>query len=105
MEQNLHNGTVQRDGTVSSKPHRFLGLKWKVLLLSSLILFAIVASFSAITYLRLIDNFERERDVQHQRYASEVEGLIKEISQDLHQLAEMIPFLEGMSTALLMSNG
>lgn len=105
MQQNLHKGAVQRDDTARFSPHKFLGLKWKVLLLSSLILFAIVASFSAITYLRLIDNFERERDVQHQRYASEVEGLIKENSQDLHQLAEMIPFLEGMSTALLMSNG
>src|SRR6188768_684086 len=103
MQHNLHKGTVQHEGTASLRPHRFLGLKWKVLLLSTLILFAIVASFSAITYLRLINNFERERDVQHQRYASEVEGLIKETSQDLHQLAELIPFLEGMSTALLIS--
>ena len=77
MEQNLHKGTVQRDDTARAGPHQFLGLKWKVLLLSSLILLAIVASFSAITYSSLIDNFERQRDVQHQRYASEVEGLDK----------------------------
>lgn len=105
MQQTFHQNTAGHGDAAKPRPYRFLGLKWKVLYLSSLILFAIVASFSAITYLRLIDNFERERDVQHQRYASEVEGLIKQLSQDLHQLAEMIPFLEGMSTALLRGQG
>ncbi|SCX82495.1 PAS domain S-box-containing protein/diguanylate cyclase (GGDEF) domain-containing protein [Nitrosospira sp. Nl5] len=105
MEQKLHKGTAERDGTERSRPYKFLGLKWKVLLLSSLILFAIVASFSVITYSSLIDNFERQRDVQHQRYASEVEGLIEQISQNLHQLAGLIPFLEGMAPVLLASNG
>ncbi|MGH8684866.1 MAG: hypothetical protein ACREUM_05880, partial [Nitrosospira sp.] len=65
MEQNLHKGTIERDGTERPGPHKFLGLKWKVLLLSSLILLTIVASFSVITYSSLIDDFERQRDVQH----------------------------------------
>lgn len=105
MEQNLHKGTVERTGTGRSGPHKFLGLKWKVLLLSSLILLTIVASFSAITYSSLIDDFERQRDIQHQRYASEIEGLIGQISQNLHQLAGLIPFMEGMGSVLLASNG
>ncbi|MEP6878094.1 MAG: EAL domain-containing protein [Nitrosospira sp.] len=105
MEQDLHKGIVQRVGNARAGPHQFLGLKWKVLLLSSLILLAIVASFSAITYSSLIDNFERQRNVQHQRYASEVEGSIKQISENLHQLAELVPFLEGMNNDLLASNG
>ncbi|MDQ3186584.1 MAG: EAL domain-containing protein [Pseudomonadota bacterium] len=104
MEQNLHNRTVKRDGTARSGPHKFLGLKWKVLLLSSLILLAIVASFSAITYSSLIDDFERQRDMQHQRYASEVEGLMEQISLNLHQLGGLVSFLEGMGAALLASN-
>lgn len=105
IEQNLHKGTVERTGTGRSGPHKFLGLKWKVLLLSSLILLTIVASFSAITYSSLIDDFERQRDIQHQRYASEIEGLIGQISQNLHQLAGLIPFMEGMGSVLLASNG
>ncbi len=105
MEQDLHKNTLQRVGNARAGPHRFLGLKWKVLLLSSLILLAIAASFSAITYSSLIDNFERQRDAQHQRYASEVEGLIKQISENLHQLAELLPFLEGMGNDLLANNG
>lgn len=105
MEQNLHQGTVERNGTGRPGPHKFLGLKWKVLLLSSLILLMIVASFSAITYSSLIDDFERQRDTQHERYASEIEGLIGQISQNLHRLAGLIPFMEGMGPTLLASNG
>lgn len=105
MEQDPHKSKVQRVGATRAGPVQFLGLKWKVLLLSSLILLAIVASFSAITYSSLIDNFERQRDIQHRRYASEIEGLIKQISENLHQLAELVPFLEGMGSDLLANNG
>ncbi|HET7062181.1 MAG TPA: cache domain-containing protein, partial [Nitrosospira sp.] len=80
-----------------------MSLKWKVLLLSSLILIAIVVSFTGITYRSLMNDFEKQREVQHRRYALEVEGLIQQISNNLHQLAQLIPFLEGMSAALLSS--
>ncbi|PTR17164.1 hypothetical protein C8R31_101320 [Nitrosospira sp. Nsp2] len=86
MRQNLNKGLVQLDGTVGLG-RRFLGLKWKVLLLTSLILIAIVVSFTGITYLSLMDDFESQRDAQHQRYASEVEGLIDQVARNLHQLA------------------
>lgn len=104
MEQNLHNSTVERDGTESSAPRRFLGLKWKVLLLSSMILLAIVGSFGIITYSSQINDFERQRDIQHERYASEVEGLMEQLALNLHQFAGLIPFLEGMGPALRASN-
>lgn len=44
-----------QEGAVPSKSarfglHKFLGLKWKVLLLSSLILLAIVTLFTVISY-------------------------------------------------------
>jgi hypothetical protein len=57
MRKNLHKGLVQLDGT-ASPARRFLGLKWKVLLLSSLILISIVVSFTGITYVSLMDDFE-----------------------------------------------
>ncbi|MDN5881849.1 MAG: EAL domain-containing protein [Nitrosospira sp.] len=104
MKQNLRNGKAEHDGVARSTPHRFLGLKWKVLLLSSLILLAIVGSFGIITYSSLIGDFERQRDRQHQRYASEVEGLMEQLSRNLHQFAGLVPFLEGMGAALLGGN-
>ncbi len=106
MEKNFHNGMGQLDGRADfARPPKFLGLKWKVLLLSSLILIAIVVAFSWITYVSLMNEFESRRDAQHQRYASEVEGLIEQISRNLHQLAGLVPFLEGMSRGLLTGNG
>ncbi len=104
MEKNSSKAMVQFGSALSSN-HKFLGLKWKVLLLSSLILIAIVVSFTGITYRSLMNDFENQRDVQHQRYTREVEGLIDQISQNLHQLAQLIPFLEGMNTALLANSG
>ena len=105
MEHDFHISKVQPDGTARSAPSGFLSLKWKVLLLSSLILISIVVSFTGITYLSLLDDFEAQRSAQHKRYASEVEGLIDQISKDLHQLAELLPLLEGMGTDLLAANG
>ena len=104
MRQNLHKRPIQLDGTTSTG-RRFIGLKWKVLLLSSLILIAIVVSFTGITYLSLMDDFESQRDAQHQRYASEVEGLIDQVARNLHQLTELIPFMEGMGESLLEGDG
>ncbi|SOD42244.1 bifunctional diguanylate cyclase/phosphodiesterase [Nitrosovibrio sp. Nv4] len=105
MEKNLHKNAVQLDGTGNSGPPKFLSLKWKVLLLSSLILITIVVSFTGIIYVSLMDDFESQRNAQHRRYASEVEGLIDQISRNLHQSAELIPFLEGMGTGLLVHDG
>ncbi len=101
MEKHPQTGSVQGNGTEGSGPYNFLGLKWKVMLLSSLILIAIVVSFTGITYLSLINDFESQRSAQHQRYASEVEGLLDQISKNLHQFAELLPSLEGMGTGLL----
>lgn len=99
-----------QESTVPSKGarfglHKFLGLKWKVLLLSSLILFAIVTLFTVISYRILITNFESQSEAQHQRYIKEVEGLIGQTSQNLHQLAGLTPFLKGMDSGLLASDG
>ena len=94
----------QLEDAAKTSTHRFLGLKWKVLLLSSLILIAIVTAFTGITYRSLMKNFENQRLMQHERYTSEVEGLIKQTSQNLHQFAELIPFLEGMAGNLIAGN-
>jgi diguanylate cyclase (GGDEF)-like protein/PAS domain S-box-containing protein len=105
MEKIFRNGMPQLGGTANlARPPKFLGLKWKVLLLSSLILIAIVVAFSWITYISLMNEFESRRDAQHQRYAREVDGLIEQISRNLHQLSGLVPFLEGMGGGLLTGN-
>lgn len=78
----------------------FLSLKWKISLLSSLILLAVVLLFCTISYLGLMDNFENISNSEYQRNEREVDTLVKSSSQELRQIAEMIPFLEGMSKVL-----
>ncbi len=86
--------------SVYEEERAFLSLKWKISLLSSLILLAVVLLFCTVSYLGLMDNFENQRNAEYQRYDREVDTLIKSSSQDLRQIAEMIPFLENMSKVL-----
>ena len=83
----------------------FLSLKWKILLLSNLILLVVVVSFCIVSYLGQMANFEKQRDSEYQRHAREVSTLIKDSSKNLRQIAETIPFLESMSAALRVNNG
>lgn len=85
-------------------PGIFVGLNWKISLLSSLILLLVVTTFSWINYTSLIDTIEQQREMQYQRHAREVESLIGRSSQNLHQLIKIIPYLKGMENSLLASN-
>ena len=78
----------------------FFSLKWKISLLSSLILLIVVTMFSVINYRSLIDNIDYQSNLQYQRYVTEVENLIEQTSENSRQLIRMIPFLKGMDTAL-----
>ena len=101
MAQNPIKETVKRhDPTVYDERRAFLSLKWKISLLSSLILLAVVLLFCTISYLGLMDNFDSQRNAQYQRYEREVDSLIKSTSKELRQVAEMIPFLEDMNKVL-----
>ncbi len=104
LEHSLFNNSARIEDVTSSGANKFLSLKWKVLLLSSLVLLAIVASFCTISYLTLVGQFEEQRDAQHQRHEKELQGLIEQTSQSLHQLAGTIPLLDDMDAGLLMSN-
>jgi diguanylate cyclase (GGDEF)-like protein/PAS domain S-box-containing protein len=79
----------------------FVGLSWKISLLSSLILLIVVSTFSVINYNSLVDNIEQQRETQYQRYAREVESLIGRSAETLHELIRIIPYLKGMETILL----
>ena len=87
------------------KGRRFRSLRWKISLSSSMILLAVVMLFCFVSYLGLMANFNNQREVEYHRYSREVNSLIKNTSQNLHQLAEMIPFLDSMKKALLTNDG
>ncbi len=89
---------------VHSLPGFFVGLNWKVSLLSSLILLLVVTTFSWLNYTSLIDTIEQQRTKQYQRHAQEIESLIRRSSQNLNQLIKIIPYLKGMEDSLLTGN-
>lgn len=78
----------------------FLSLKWKALLLTSLVLIGISGVFSALSYFNQIKQFERQREVVQQRNREEVLVLLQESSRRLQQLGGMISSLTGMRDAL-----
>ena len=105
MENNSGNQLEKAHLIPSIKGRKFRSLRWKISLGSSLILLAVVMMFCFISYLGLMANFDNQRDVEYRRYSREINSLIKNTSQNLYQLAEMIPFLDGMKNALLKSDG
>ena len=70
-------------------------------MLTSLVLLVIIASFSAISYLNLANQFENQRNARHQRYEKEVAGLLAENSRNLHRLAASIPAMKGIDASLI----
>lgn len=79
----------------------FIGLNWKISLLSSLILLLVVTIFSVINYQSLIDSIDQEREAKYRRYAREIESLIGRNSENLHGLVRIIPYLKDMEPSLL----
>ena len=61
---------------------KFISLKWKISLLTSMILLVVVTIFSIINYKSLINNIDQQSEQQYQRYVREVEKLIEQISQN-----------------------
>lgn len=91
--------------TISNRNERkFRSLRWKISSSSSLILLAVVTLFCFVSYLGLMANLENQQETDNRRYLKEIDNLIKNTSQDLHQLAEIIPFLDGMINALRMND-
>ncbi|PXW91100.1 PAS domain S-box-containing protein/diguanylate cyclase (GGDEF)-like protein [Nitrosomonas sp. Nm84] len=91
--------------THDRKETKFRSLRWKISLSSSLILLAVVTLFCFVSYLSLMANFDNQQDTDNRRYSREIDNLIKNTSQSLYRLAEIVPFLDGMKNALRTSDG
>jgi diguanylate cyclase (GGDEF)-like protein/PAS domain S-box-containing protein len=83
---------------------RTISLKWKALWGLSLVLFAIIAALSWLSYSKLADQFESSRAAQEAVYLREIHALLNQIDGRLQQLTSWLPALEGMREALLDEN-
>lgn len=80
---------------------RFFSLKWKALVLISIVLIGIVASLSVHSYMSLLRQFEVQRNVVYQQNVTHIRGLIDRSAQQLQQLGGVIPAMTGMSAPLV----
>lgn len=84
----------------SEKIQGFLSLKWKTLLLFSLFLLVINASFPYFSHQNLMAHFDQRREAAHKHNIQEFNGLMGQTVKRLQQLGGIIPSLSGMGTAL-----
>ncbi|MFM8331138.1 MAG: EAL domain-containing protein [Candidatus Methylumidiphilus sp.] len=81
-------------------PHtrRFLSLKWKALLFTSLVLIAVTATFATFNYLEFRDLFHQRRENLQEQYALQVQGLLDQSSNRLQQLSAAVASLLNKQT-------
>jgi len=80
MEYHGTGGNV----TVFSKSH-FFSLKWKALLLTSLVLVAVTMAISLRSYINLNAQFDKHRRDAQERYSRNIEALTKSLNQAVTQ--------------------
>ena len=85
----------------NTQQRKFLSLKWKALMLTSMILLGIAGILSLLSYLSLQKQYETQRSAVYQQYVAQVSGLIETSEQRLHQLGAMLPNLAGVQEPLL----
>ncbi|MDD5036211.1 MAG: PAS domain S-box protein [Methylococcaceae bacterium] len=83
-----------------SPPRRFFSLKWRALLVLSLLLLVINGLTSLSFYRNLLQQFEEERQTVHAKQTKELEVLTRQAPERLSALADLIPSLDGMSDSL-----
>ncbi|MDQ7074567.1 MAG: EAL domain-containing protein [Gammaproteobacteria bacterium] len=95
---------VVKRGVFKGEWAAFLSLKWKVLLVLSLVLLVINIAFSAISYKNLMSLFDRERQDSHKNHRHEISTLIQQSRNSLLQLGVFVPSLSGVNLQLLTEN-
>lgn len=79
---------------------RFFSLKWKALLLTSLVLITVTVAISWRSFVNLNDQFVRDRQADHARYQRDIQVLIEQSLDGLLKLGSVIPSLPNMQEAL-----
>ena len=71
-------------------PKFFLSLKWKALLLSSLVLIVVTGSIVTLNYIELREQFEQHRVESKNQDFRQIQGLLKQSSEQLQQWGTII---------------
>ncbi len=79
---------------------RFLSIKWKALILTSLVLAAVTASYATLNYLEMRQQFAQRREELQSQYAVQVQGLLDQYNNRLEQLTAMVASLPGIEAAV-----
>lgn len=87
----------------SKRRDRFLNLKWKALILTSLVLLAVTVSYTGLNYFALNQQFQKRRISIQQEYARQVRGLLDQSSQRLRQLGTVLASLPDIQRQLSRS--
>ncbi len=87
-------------GSARRSRYRVFSLKWKALLLTSLVLVVVTMAVSWRGFVNLSDQFDRHREAAHGRHTREVQALIEQSLERLRQLGGVIPWLPGMQQGL-----
>jgi diguanylate cyclase (GGDEF)-like protein/PAS domain S-box-containing protein len=81
---------------------RFLSLKWRALLLTSLVLVAVTGSFAVYSSFELHEMFNERRALAHRQYMSQVQGLLEQSAKRLQQLGTAVAALPPVAAPLTL---
>ncbi len=82
-----------------STPHapRFFSLKWRALVIFSLLLLAITSFSTVYVSGHLLSQFEAERESRYNKQVRELEGLVRQSSATLQGMTEVVPLISGLT--------
>jgi len=96
----MQRALINKDRKISF----FLSIKWRALLLVSLVLLTINAFFYHYHKNALLENFQSHREFVLQRNNAQIQGLLDQSAIYLQQVAELIPSLYGITKSFEEGN-
>lgn len=84
----------------STSSARFLSLKWRALLLTSLVLMAVTGAYAAYSSYEFHKLFKERRELVHDQNARQVQGLLEQSAKRLQQLGMTVAALPTVQRSL-----
>lgn len=94
---------LDTDASLSAR-RRFVSLKWKALLLFSLVLLAINVTLATLNYTNSLEQYEQQRAQDYARFDRELRAILDISSDRLQQAGLIIPDLSDVRPALRNGN-
>lgn len=79
---------------------RFFSLKWKAVVIPSLVLVAVFITTSSMLSSRLEETYQAARQEAGSRYDREINSLLGDSTRRLQELADLLPVMQGIKSAL-----